>query len=383
MRRTIYFDNAATTFPKPGCVHRAVIKYAENYAGNPGRGSHKMSLLSSDAVFDVREKLADEFSALPERVAFAANVTEALNMAIKGVFDFGDNLLISNMEHNAVLRPVSAICGEKNGTYDIFDIVHDEDETIKSLKSKLTRKTRAVITTHMSNLCSVTAPLERIGQFCRENGLYFIVDAAQSAGRLPIDIRASNIDMLCVTGHKSLYGYMGAGALIFGENIEPVQIRTIIEGGSGVDSVPLTMPEITPERFEAGTIPAHAIISMGRGLDWVCGVGRDKIFAHEKKISEVIISRLSKIYGVTLYGAEAGATILFNISGVEPTDVSMRLSEKNICVRSGLHCAPLAHRTLGTFPTGAVRIGIGAFNTEYEAEILCDEIRAIAEMQLP
>ncbi|MCD7943726.1 MAG: aminotransferase class V-fold PLP-dependent enzyme [Clostridia bacterium] len=383
MKRTIYFDNAATTFPKPECVHRAVIKYAENYAGNPGRGSHKMSLLSSGAVFDVREKLADEFSASPERVAFTANVTESLNMAIKGVFGFGDNLLISNMEHNAVLRPVSAICGEKNGTYDIFDIVHDEEETIKSLKSKLTRKTRAVITTHMSNLCAVTAPIERIGRFCRENGLYFIVDAAQSAGRLPIDMRVSNIDMLCITGHKSLYGYMGAGALIFGENVEPAEIRTIIEGGSGVDSVPLTMPEIAPERFEAGTIPAHAIISMGRGLDWVQSVGRDKIFAHEKRISEVIISQLSEICGVTLYGAEAGATILFNISGVVPSDVSTRLSEKDICVRSGLHCAPLAHRTLGTFPTGAVRIGIGAFNTEAEANILCGEIRAIARMQVP
>ncbi|MCD7747723.1 MAG: aminotransferase class V-fold PLP-dependent enzyme [Firmicutes bacterium] len=383
MRRTIYFDNAATTFPKPKCVHRAVIKYAENYAGNPGRGSHKLALLSSDAVFDVREKLANEFSALPENVAFTANVTESLNMAIKGIFEFGDNLLISNMEHNAVLRPVSAICGEKSGTYDIFDIVHDEEETIKSLKSKLTRKTRAVITTHMSNLCSATAPLEKIGRFCRENGLYFIVDAAQSAGRLPIDMRASNIDMLCVTGHKSLYGYMGAGALIFGENVEPAEIRTIIEGGSGVDSVPLTMPEIAPERFEAGTIPAHAIVSMGRGLDWVHYVGRDKIFAQEKRISEVIISQLSEIDSVTLYGAEAGATILFNISGVEPSDVSMRLGEKNICVRSGLHCAPLAHRTLGTFPTGAVRIGIGAFNTETEANILCGEIHAIARKQVP
>ncbi|MCD7787554.1 MAG: aminotransferase class V-fold PLP-dependent enzyme [Firmicutes bacterium] len=360
-----------------------MIKYAENYAGNPGRGSHKLSLLLSDAVFDVREKLANEFSALPENVAFTANVTESLNMAIKGIFEFGDNLLISNMEHNAVLRPVSAICGEKSGTYDIFDIVHDEEETIKSLKSKLTQKTRAIITTHMSNLCSTTAPLEKIGRFCRENGLYFIVDAAQSAGRLPIDMRASNIDMLCVTGHKSLYGYMGAGALIFGENVEPPEIRTIIEGGSGVDSVPLTMPEIAPERFEAGTIPAHAIVSMGRGLDWVHSVGRDKIFAQEKRISEVIISQLSEIDSVTLYGAEAGAAILFNIGGVEPSDVSMRLGEKNICVRSGLHCAPLAHRTLGTFPTGAVRIGIGAFNTETEANILCGEIHAIARKQVP
>ncbi len=215
MRKAIYFDNAATSFPKPDCVHRDVLEYAKNKAGNPGRGSHELAMSSSDAVFYVREKASKMFSAEPENVCFTANVTSALNIAIKGLVRYGDHLLISNMEHNAVLRPVSAVCRERAASFSIFSIIGGTDDVIASIKSKLTRKTRILITTHVSNLCGITAPIKEIGEFCRENGIVFIVDAAQSAGVIPINMSEYGTDILCVTGHKSLYGYMGVGAVIF------------------------------------------------------------------------------------------------------------------------------------------------------------------------
>lgn len=361
MKKTVYLDNAATTFPKPDSVYRYADSFVRNKCGNPGRGSHMLALSASDELYKTREALASLFSAEPENIAFTMNTTYAINLAVKGAVGYGEHVLISNMEHNSVLRPVDAVCRERNSRYSVFDASGDDTETLESIR-RLTRKnTKTLVCTHASNIIPKILPVSLIGDFCQANGITFIVDGAQSAGIYDIDIKKDNIDILCVPGHKGLYGFQGAAALIFGNSEK--SYRTLIEGGSGTDSVPITMPEYYPDRFEAGTLPSPAIAALGEGVRWVISNGTSAIRKHEEELCKTMLEGLSTIENIVLYGTALGATVLFNIDGASPAEVSEICSKENICVRSGLHCAPLAHKTIGSFPAGGVRVGFSAFNT--------------------
>ncbi len=370
-KRLIYFDNAATTFPKPDAVYRAADNYQRNSCGNASRGSHSLALAAAEAVYRTREELAELFSASPESIAFTMNTTYALNFAIKAMTHHGDHILISDMEHNSVLRPVHQAAMRLGATYDIFRSSGTTEDILNDIERKRGKNTRLLICTHQSNIIPRILPIEEISEYCREHGIYMIADCAQSAGSIPLNMSRCKIDAVCVPGHKGLYGCQGCGAIIFGD-VAAEELKTTIEGGSGSESIPLVMPEHLPDRFEAGTLPSPAIASLAYGIRFVREKGIDNIRAHETRICEYIINRFCENDDINVYNDTPGSTLLFNINGKTSSEIASTFDEFGICLRAGLHCAPLAHRTLGTFPSGAVRASFGAFNTMSEAERFCD-----------
>ena len=372
----IYFDNAATTGKKPLGVIRAVESALKELSSNPGRSGHTPSLKAADAVYSVREKTAEVFGASgAENVVFTLNCTHSINCVIKGVLNKGEHAVTSSLEHNSVIRPLV-----KEGTP--FDTAHvsltDDRETLREFERKIRPNTRLVICTGASNVFGKTLPIAEIGALCRDRGVLFAVDAAQIAGVMPINMREMNIDYLCVAPHKGLYAPMGIGVLICEKPIE----NTIIEGGTGTNSAELVQPESLPERLESGTVNVPEIMGLSAGIDYVKGIGIKKIYTHEMKLIRYLYKELSKIDRVQLYAPEpkdgAYAPVLsFNVYGRTSAEVSQYLNGKGIAVRGGLHCAPLAHRQIGTLERGAVRISVAAFNTSAEAASL---IKAIKQM---
>lgn len=374
----IYLDNAATTYPKPEGVYREVSRCMTDYCGNPGRGGHSLSLAAGRAVYDCRCLVAELFSAEPENVIFTLNTTYALNMAIKGIVREGDHIIISNMEHNSVLRPVIATGCD----YDIFDASKDTERILLEIASKLTPRTRMIVCTHRSNICPIRLPIKAIGQLCRKRGICFIVDAAQSAGVYPIDMRECCIDALCFAGHKSLYGIQGVGGVAFSNRYKGESARklhTLVEGGSGIASLEEYMPSLLPERLEAGTLPTPAIAGLSQGIKAITEVGITHIREHEITLYRRMRERLCNHEFIQVYCRDIGygETMLFNVEGMPSTTVADKLDREGICVRAGFHCAPLAHKHLGTGDSGAVRVSFGAFNTAEEVDIFCDVLNKI------
>lgn len=359
MNPAIYLDNAATTYPKPEPVIRAVADAMRKAGGNPGRGSHKLSTAAAELVFDCRAAAAGMFGADPERVVFTVNATHALNYAIKGLAESGCHILIDNYAHNAAYRPVAALTNAGFAEHDIYDAAGEGEDILENIRKKLRPDTRLVIATHQSNICSHVLPIEKIGRLCAEYGIRFIVDASQSAGHLPIDLQRMNITALCLPGHKGLLGPMGVGMLI---SAPDVRYNTILEGGAGIHSLDAAMPEELPERLEAGTIPFPAIAGLLAGIRYVSRVGLEEIHLHECTLTSELAGRLSDLPGVTLYGETTGSVVGFNVDGYSPAEVGAHLAARGICVRTGYHCAPLAHRTVGSFENGSVRAGVSYFN---------------------
>lgn len=382
----IYLDNAATSFPKPAVVLSAMRSCAEKYCGNPGRGSHRLSMQAAEAIYSCRESLAALFgSDRPENVVFTMNATIALNYAIKGLAHPGDHILISDLEHNAVRRPVEALA-ERGVEYSIFpslakDPARTDDKIIAGIRQRLRPNTRILVCTHASNICSVRMPIGQIGALCREKGIHSIVDAAQSAGHLPIDLRQQGIDVLCAPGHKGLLGGQGCGFLLLGEN---VRLQTLIEGGSGVDSIPARMPEEPPERYEAGTLPTPAIAGLAAGVAWLRQRGIAELGESLGSWNAELGERLQTLPGVELLGpAASGSILLFRCSGIPSERIGAELNRRGICVRAGLHCAPLAHQTLGSFPDGAVRVSPGVFTKCADADAVWRAMRDILKEYAP
>ena len=378
----IYLDNAATTFPKPRAVSEEVIRCIEKYGGNAGRGSHSLAMEAAEKVFECRSAVADFFDAEgPEDVFFTMNTTYALNWVIKGLLRKGDHVIISDIEHNAVWRPIKKLADEGIIEYDIFRSMTGEEKRspvrICADIAKLLRpNTRLVITTHVSNLCSVKMPIAEIGKFCRQNRIYFVVDGAQSAGHEHISVKDMCIDALCVPGHKGLYGIQGSGAVIFGSSL---RLGTLVEGGNGVNSLDSSMPDFSPERYESGTLPLPALTGLCEGVKWLGRVGVDKVSAHEKGLFLYTKKLLQGIDGIKLYGDEyMGATLLFCVEGQNSEAVARRLGEYGICTRGGYHCSALGHKTLGTIDNGAVRVSFGAFNKASHIDALADAVSMIA-----
>lgn len=381
--KTIYFDNAATTFIKPSSVYFETARAMRKFSANSSRGSHFLSLLAGEKIFDARETLGNMFGASPENVIFTFNTTYALNMAIKGVATMGDHFLISNLEHNSVLRPVEKLRADGVIDYNVFDsYFHGKatpERVVTEIQTKLKTRTKCVICTHASNICSYSPPIKEIGELCHENGIIFIVDAAQSAGHRRIDIVENNIDILCMPAHKGLYGPQGVGVMILRDGILP---NTVIEGGSGVNSLAPQMPDDAPERYEAGTLPCYAIHGLNAGAKFVEEYGYENIEKHERRLWSALYEQIHYNYRIKIYDeSHRGSIFLFNILGISSSEVADMLSKKGICVRSGYHCAALAHKALLTDDDccgGAVRVSFSVDNTLDEINILAKEILTIA-----
>lgn len=373
----LYLDNAATTFPKPPSVIYESVKCMARYCGNPGRGSHALARAASEKLFEVREKLCEMFhAASPENVVFTLNTTYAVNIALKAVCSEGDHILISDMEHNSVLRPVVSLSEKRGAAFDTFTSVGDEKSITDDIKRKIRKNTRILICQHASNICGNVLPIEKIGLLCKKRGIFFIVDAAQSAGLYEIDVGKMNITALCVPSHKALYGPQGAAAVIFSGAV-PDSLKTLVEGGSGINSKDIHMPSELPDRLEAGTMPTPAVAGLSAGIDFVAG-RESELLRHEKYLSRILCEELSRDGRITLYLPERiGSVVLFNLRGASSVSVSEELDRLGICTRAGLHCAPLAHRTLKTGDGGAVRVSFGAFNDIRDVRRLIDGIYSV------
>ena len=377
----IYLDNAATSFPKPRRVAEEQMRCMQLYGGNPGRGSHALALAAAQKIYECREELADFFHLQnPENVIFTMNATMALNTAIKGLLRRGDHVLISDMEHNAVFRPIYKLARDGTITYDVFETfptnpARTTEMICASILEKIRPNTRMLVCAHASNICSASLPLKELGNLCRKKGILFVVDAAQSAGHLPIDMQKMQIDALCVPGHKGLWGPQGCGALMLGEGIVA---DTLMEGGSGYNSLEGSMPEEAPERYEAGTLPTPAIAGLTEGIREIKRLGLGHIHSQECTLTNRLCERLMRIPKVTLYAPHhTGGVLLFSLQEISADRVGAFLNDHGFCVRTGFHCAALAHATLGTPPSGAIRVSPSLFNTSAQIDAFCDALKEL------
>jgi len=382
----IYLDNSATTWPKPSSVKEAMIRFMEEVGANPGRSGHRLSIEAARVMYDAREALSALFHVNdPLRIVFALNATESINLALKGLLKPGDHVITSSMEHNSVMRPLRNL--EKSGI-ELSVIPCSEEGTLdpRDVEKKVKSNTRMVILTHASNVTGTLLPIREVGAMARAHNLLFLVDGAQTAGACPIDIQRDGIDLLAFTGHKSLYGPQGTGGLVVGDRVKEKEMIPLKEGGTGSRSEFEEQPDFLPDCFESGTPNGPGIAGLLAGLQFVLKRGVDEIRRQEDRLIERLFEGLREIPGVELYGPENGsqriATLSFNIAGRSPSEVSMRLErEFSVLCRPGLHCAPAAHRTIGTFPEGTVRFSLGAFNTEEEIDAVIDAVSRICRMQ--
>lgn len=381
MSDIIYFDNAATTYPKPESVIMSTIDCMKNYCGNPGRGSHPIAMKSAEKVYEAREAVAEMFGAPPENVVFTLNTTYALNMAIKGVMSGGGHALISNMEHNSVLRPLAKLAKDNVARYDTFKAYErgkrlSTQDILDNIIKRLRPTTKMLICIHSSNICSYSLPIREIGMLCRRHGIIFCVDAAQSAGHLPINMTDDFIDILCLPAHKGLYSPQGLGIMTLRDGL--ALPSTLVEGGNGVNSLELSMGKLSPERYESGTLCTPAIAGLCSGLEFIKSFGIESIIRHEERLWYEATDRVSSISGATIYDDTPGGVMLFNLDGISADNVGKLLSRQGICLRTGYHCAPLAHRSLGTPEGGALRLGFGVFNTVRELDTLYTSLKQIS-----
>lgn len=383
-RDLIYLDNAATSFPKPYAVSEAVKKYMLYCGGNPGRGAYKTAIDAAEKVYHCRESLKRFFGADENAEQFfVMNTTQGINACIKGYLRRGDHVLISNIEHNAVYRPIFKLAARGQITYDVFCVADErgmlsEDEILSDVLKKIRSNTRMIICTAASNIVSIHPPIAKIGELCRQKNIFFLVDGAQAAGHFDISVEKMNIDALCVPGHKGLLGPQGCGAVVLREG---VRLETLFEGGNGVDSLEGAMPEYAPERYESGTLPVPAIIGFGEGIGSVMQIGVQNVERHERALFEATRGMLERIDGVRIYCPDySGSVLLFSVDGVKSERVAEYLSKCGICVRGGFHCAALAHNALNTDDSGAVRVSFGIFNCEGDVEALCEAISKIKRL---
>ena len=376
----IYLDNAATTLVKPQCVIDAVVA-AMGSMGNAGRGAHGNALSSARVVYDTRCKLAALFGCTnPENVIFTCNSTEALNIALNGIFNPGDHVISTDLEHNSVLRPLYRL--EKEGVIALDFVPADRQgrPDYAAFESLLKPNTRAIVCTHASNLTGNMIDIARVGRIAHDHGALFVVDASQTAGAVPIDMEAMNVDILCFTGHKGLMAPQGTGGLCIREGVE---IRPFKVGGSGVHSYEKEQPADYPTRLEAGTLNGHGIAGLSAALDYLNEVGVETIRDHEMALMTHFYEGVKDIGGVTIYGdfeSERTAVVTLNIHDFDSSAVSDELAEYyDIATRPGAHCAPRMHMALGTEEQGAVRFSFAWFNTMEDVDAAIAAVREMAE----
>lgn len=377
----IYLDNAATSGVKPKSVINAVNTSLNSFSVNPGRGGYDLSKKCAEIIYGCRSEVASFFGANDATcVIFTPNCTQSINYVLKGVLNSGDHVIVSSLEHNAVMRPLYELSKtgvEVDAAEVIFD---DEDATVRSFIKLIKPNTKLIFCTHASNVLGNVLPIRKIGKICKEKGILFGVDAAQTAGILEIDMQNDNIDYLCIASHKGLYAPMGTGILI---SQKPIP-KTIIEGGTGTDSIIARQPSDIPERFESGTLNVPGIFGIRAGLKFVKDQGINELYRKELNLCQKCYSALSKIKGIVLYAnmpqhEQSVPTLSFNLRGVDSIEIADLLNKKGICVRAGLHCAPSAHRRIGTLQTGTVRVSFSAFNNQGEIATFSNAISDISK----
>jgi len=377
----IYLDNAATSWPKPEIVYQTMDKFLREKGGNPGHGSHSLAEAARQVIDETRLLTARFINALAiENVIFTQNCTDSINIGLKGLLKPGDHVIISSIEHNAVMRPLTKLA--RHGV-TITKVPLSEKTGVTSaedIERAITPKTKLIIMNHASNVNGCIQPVEEYGLLARKHDLTFMVDAAQSAGHIPIDVQAANIDLLAFSAHKGTMGPPGVGVLYISPNINP---DTIKEGGTGSSSESEEQPDAMPYKFESGTLNTIGIAGFGAALKYINESELEKIAAHEHELIKILKRGLLKIPGVSVFSAKDESRQLpvlsFNIQGYTPGEAGAILDQAfDIKARTGLHCSPCAHKALGTFPLGTVRLSPGYFNTLKEVETAIQAIKKIA-----
>lgn len=368
----LYLDNAATTRRKPAAVHRAMLRYALFAGGNAGRGINRLSLGGIRAVIDAQEAAAELFSIPdPENLIFTQNATYALNIAILGTLKSGDHIAVTEMDHNSVLRPAALF-----GSYTAARADKDGVVSPLSLRRAIKHNTSLVVSTHVSNACGTTQPVEDHAHAAHSRGALFLLDASQSAGARDISVPDLGADMMACPGHKGLMGPMGTGLLYIKD---PGALRAVIVGGTGSESESLVQPGTMPDKFHSGTLNIPAIAGLREGIRFVLREGAANIGRHERELADALRAELMNMRGVKLYGRPDSGIVLFNIDGHESADTAAMLGG-DIIVRAGYHCAPLAHKALGTENGGAVRVSFGYFNKKADVKKFIDAVNKIRKL---
>ncbi|WP_018248846.1 aminotransferase class V-fold PLP-dependent enzyme [Orenia marismortui] len=376
----IYLNNAATTWPKPERVYQEIDNFFRNYGTNPSRGGSLGLSIVERKIFGIREKLAALINAQNSaRIIFTSGATESLNLGIKGIVKKGDHVITSCLEHNSVLRPLNKL--KKDLGIEVSYIDVDEFGTLdpKSVAEAIREDTRLIITSHASNVIGTLVDIKEIAQLARKNNILYMVDAAQTAGVFPIDLEEVEIDLLAMPGHKSLYGPPGIGVLYIREGIE---LDTLIEGGTGSNSLDPYQPQVIPDRYESGTQNTIGIIGLGSGIDFINQTGLLEIKEHELELTDQLLKGLTAREEVVVYGRKdtvsRAPVVAFNLKGQGAAEVAYLLENKySIALRAGLHCAPLVHKSLGTLEQGMIRVSFSYFNTKQDVEAL---LKAIDEI---
>lgn len=374
----IYFDNAATSSPKPPEVLERVNAALTELNANPGRSGHSAALSAAREVLSARERLASLMNAGEEtNIAFAFNCTDALNLAIKGALRYGDHVITTQLEHNSVLRPIHALAARGRISLSIVSPRADGFVDPEDIRASIRKNTRLIAVTHASNVTGAIQPVAAIGELARREGILYLIDGAQAIGATPVNVRALSCDLYAFPGHKSLLGPMGTGGLY----IRPgVVLRTLREGGTGTDSESMLQPDERPERYESGTLNLPGIAGLGAGCAFVAK-RVSAIMSHERELTGALYEGLSAIRGAEIYSpreeAARAGIVSFNLPGMTSSDVADRLGRMGIAVRGGLHCAPGAHRFLGTLRRGAVRASVGYANTFEEVDAFLNAVNAI------
>lgn len=369
---SIYFDNGSTSYPKAPNVAREVGRLLEEGAFNINRGNYEGAYEVADKVLETREQLADLFHAESSRqVIFTPGITHSLNYFIRGFLKSGDHVLVTGMEHNAVMRPLYAM--EKQGIcYETIRTDEEGNVSLEDMEHKIRPNTKAVIVLHASNVCGSIVPIEEIGKICRERQIYFVVDTAQSAGTIPVDMKEAEIDFLAFTGHKGLLGPQGIGGFLISPDLD-AKMEPLIMGGTGSQSDRFEMPKSLPDKYESGTLNLPGIIGLHASLAYIKEQGVEKIHQKKMELTEYFLEQVKEFSNIRIVGKKGSkdrvAVVSLDFLNMDNAEAAFVLEQKyGIMTRVGLHCAPAAHRTLGTYPQGTVRFAFSAFNTTEEID---------------
>lgn len=383
---SIYLDNASTTFPKPESVPRSIYNFLTNIGGNPGRSNHDNALQTNRILVESREAVAQFFNYKSiENVIFTSNITTSLNILINSSLSLGDHVITSSMEHNSVLRPLFNL---KNQGLIELDIVYANKFgfiSTEELKNTIKPNTKMIVINHASNVIGSIQPIKEIGDICKRNNIFFVLDTAQSAGVLDIDFTKLNLSALAFTGHKSLFGPQGIGGFIIDDNLNK-SCNPYILGGTGSLSHSLTQPDFLPDKFESGTLNMPGIVGLMEGIKFIQNEGINTIYSKNNFLRNYFIEEIKNINGVILYDDKYNnnytSCISLNITDMDTAELSFILdSDFGIKNRSGLHCAPLAHKTIGSFPSGTVRLSLSYFNTKEDIDYTISAINKISKFK--
>ncbi|GAB6099233.1 aminotransferase class V-fold PLP-dependent enzyme [Halanaerocella petrolearia] len=367
----IYFDNAATTWQKPEIVYQTADRVLRNKSGNPSRGSHQVALDASRVIFKARNKVANFFNVTDSsQIAFTKNATEATNLVFKGLLTAGDHVIISSLEHNAILRPLHRLKETKGIDLTVVDTEQGRETFLKNVKTAITDQTKLIAMTHASNVTGNILPIKEVAEIAKQQDVHFLIDAAQTAGILPIDLQELNVDFLVFTGHKGLFGPQGVGGFYFNSSIE---FMPLLEGGTGGSSKEELNPNIRPDKYESGTLNTSGIAGMRAGIEFIEDITLESIRKHEDNLVEQLMLGLEKLEKVEVLTSQIGQARVgvtsFRVEGIEPATIGHILNSKyDIVVRTGIHCAPLAHQSIGTYNSGTVRVSFSYFNTLEEID---------------